>query len=537
MPVERKTDAAGENNSLHATKYKFDQAIGDLIDNSIDAGCKNIQIMIHDQDYTAAGSPKSQGINAKNYPKGLKYLHGEQLYVAMIDDGKGMTADDMEQALIYGFRRDYEDYELGNFGVGLKNSTLSQAYEATIVSKKNEKITCYRISSVHIQGQKIDQLLIREDMETMYPWMSKTDGFEMVMKQIKKLKSGTAILLEGLHKIEKEIGIVGDRDDYLDTIIERLKSQVGLTFHRYLLPGSKIRRTDGSFKNITPIKITINGAPVFSLDPFFTDFKDTKTNHGTLTRDLDVKTNVDGQEVKLEVKSFIIPTDTNIKKDYDAQSLNSKLLKVRPKITFKDMQGFYVYRHQRLIDFASLDPWKTLGAVHGSTAVGRWELQLPPHQANQLQELDFGIDKTKTDIPLGKTVKENLTPFWSKETYQWHLRDTAPYGASSRMKFRTTTTAGVEAKCKDCSMLGHKDKSKPKCIHYTPPPPPKPPTPPTPPTPPITPPIPPPATGGGSVTVQSVTNGELTAVAGNIVNVNLNHPVYEDIKKWFKKQP
>ena len=54
MPVERKTDAVGENNSLHATKYKFDQAIGDLIDNSIDAGSKNVQVMIFDQDYSIA---------------------------------------------------------------------------------------------------------------------------------------------------------------------------------------------------------------------------------------------------------------------------------------------------------------------------------------------------------------------------------------------------------------------------------------------------------------------------------------------------
>ena len=146
-----------------------------------------------------------------------------------------MSAQEMEQALIYGYRRNYEDYELGNFGVGLKNSTLSQAYEATIISKKAGKVTCYRISSVHIQGQKIDQLLLLEDMEAMYPWMSNTDGFKMVMKQIKKAKSGTAILLEGLHKIEKkEIGIIGDRDEYIDTIIERLKeSQIGLTFTVY----------------------------------------------------------------------------------------------------------------------------------------------------------------------------------------------------------------------------------------------------------------------------------------------------------------
>ena len=38
--------------------------------------------------------------------------------------------------LTRGSIREYEDYELGHFGIGLKDATLSQAYEVTVFSKK-----------------------------------------------------------------------------------------------------------------------------------------------------------------------------------------------------------------------------------------------------------------------------------------------------------------------------------------------------------------------------------------------------------------
>ena len=70
---------------------------------------------------------KSSGGQRENYPNGLKNLYGKQLYLTVLDNGNGMNSEEMNDALIYGHRRDYEDYELGHFGVGLKNSTMSQA--------------------------------------------------------------------------------------------------------------------------------------------------------------------------------------------------------------------------------------------------------------------------------------------------------------------------------------------------------------------------------------------------------------------------
>ena len=289
MPRDRKTNPAGENHSHHATKYRFEQALGDLIDNSIDAGATEIYISLADQDYTLAGSKKGQGVNEINYPKGLGYLSGKQLFCLLLDNGNGMTLSEMDDALIYGQRRIYQDYELGQYGVGLKNSTMSQAYEATILSKKNNKINSLRISSVPIQGTGKDQLLEENDFTKLYPWMSKTEGYSMAIKDLEPFSSGTAILLEGMHKIEREIGSIEDRDDYIDKIIKKAKAFIGLTFHKYISDKSKVRRTNGKIKTIPKLKIFFNGAPIEPSDPFFTDFTSSENNHWTLKRNYQQK--------------------------------------------------------------------------------------------------------------------------------------------------------------------------------------------------------------------------------------------------------
>ena len=185
-------------------------------------------------------------------------------------------------------------------------------------------------------------------------------------------------MLEGLHKIERGIGSDVDRDDYIDDIIERLNSQIGLTFHRYLSGNAKIKRTNGTIKQIKKIRILINGRPVHPLDPFFKEFTDDKSNHWTLSRKLTARTLVDGEEVPLDATAYIIPTVTDINTDSTAKILESELMKVRQKISRGELQGIYLYRHQRLIDFASKDPWKTLGKSHNSTVVGRWEITFLP---------------------------------------------------------------------------------------------------------------------------------------------------------------
>ena len=164
MPEAYQTNASGQNADHHSTKYRFEEAIGDLIDNSIDAKATKVEVYFGDQNLIDAGSPATQGKNPFTYPDGLGYLHEKNsAFLIVADNGTGMSATEFTNAIIKGQRRQYAEYELGHFGVGLKKSTMSQSYETTIFTKKDGELSIKRISSVHIQESGKDELLNESD--------------------------------------------------------------------------------------------------------------------------------------------------------------------------------------------------------------------------------------------------------------------------------------------------------------------------------------------------------------------------------------
>lgn len=96
--------------ALSSQGYGFEVAIADLVDNSIDAGAKDV--VIH-------------------------FLRdGDQLVsLLIIDDGEGMTDEGLDVAMTVGGRRNYGRQALGMFGTGLKSASLSHASAVTVVSK------------------------------------------------------------------------------------------------------------------------------------------------------------------------------------------------------------------------------------------------------------------------------------------------------------------------------------------------------------------------------------------------------------------
>ena len=242
MAVVGSKSYVGENYYQHHAGYAFEEMVADIIDNSIGAKSKNITIRFEDCDYTAAGSPGGQGKSLK-YPEGLGYLTGERSYLMIADDGHGMSYAELLESLTKGAIRDYEDYELGHFGIGLKDSTLSQAYEITIFSKKKgESVAILRMSSIWFQERdRYEFMQPHKDFKNDYDWMAKTDGYQNCKKFIDGIDCGTVILMEGLHSQEKAFGDTHSRSDYISMIVDHLDSHLGLVFERYLDPNPLTR--------------------------------------------------------------------------------------------------------------------------------------------------------------------------------------------------------------------------------------------------------------------------------------------------------
>ena len=65
---------------------------GDLVDNSIDAGAENIEIIYNEEVYN----------NRKSF------------YVIVLDDGKGISDSSISSVMNFGAPREYDELELGN---------------------------------------------------------------------------------------------------------------------------------------------------------------------------------------------------------------------------------------------------------------------------------------------------------------------------------------------------------------------------------------------------------------------------------------
>lgn len=105
-------------NSMRSIGYTFKTALADIVDNSISAGAKNIYI---------------------NVP-----INDSELFVSVLDDGRGMTRNELFNAMKYGSNREYSSSDLGRFGLGLKSASLSQCRILTVISKNGSDISGFQ---------------------------------------------------------------------------------------------------------------------------------------------------------------------------------------------------------------------------------------------------------------------------------------------------------------------------------------------------------------------------------------------------------
>ena len=102
-PAPRFMDSIGHN-------YKFETAVADLVDNSIDAEARMVLARFIMESRAMTG-------------------------FVVVDDGRGVAADELISAMTLGGDREYGNNSLGYFGIGLKASSFSQANSLTLASR------------------------------------------------------------------------------------------------------------------------------------------------------------------------------------------------------------------------------------------------------------------------------------------------------------------------------------------------------------------------------------------------------------------
>ena len=164
-------------NSMRFMGYTFESAIADIVDNSISAKCNRIDI---------------------RFPVNPQ----EPCFIAICDNGLGMTKEELFDAMKYGSElkgKHRENYDLGRFGLGLKSASLSQCRKLTDISKKNGILSAYKWD-LDIIEETNNWNIIEYDLEEI-----NNNDFS---KYLPSLQSGTVVLWECFDILKKNVGCV-----------------------------------------------------------------------------------------------------------------------------------------------------------------------------------------------------------------------------------------------------------------------------------------------------------------------------------------
>jgi hypothetical protein len=278
--------AAALVGSLRGVGYSLETAIADILDNSIAAGAKSIEVQWEWND----GEPVGW----------------------ILDDGSGMSADRLVEAMRFGgigpeAERSAED--LGRFGLGLKTASLSQCRELTVVSKTSTGLASFTWDLDQLRKTGGGWDLIEGDAGLS----------SEILDQLKPKKSGTLVIWRKV-----DFGRTTDRPTYESFLadLQRVDAHLGMVFHRFLAGDARA------------LKITLNGSRVNAWDPFL------EKDESTIRSPEQHITGPGGSKVR--VRGFVLPHRDRFGSEIDFE-------KAGGPDGWTAQQGFYVYRQKRLL--------------------------------------------------------------------------------------------------------------------------------------------------------------------------------------------
>lgn len=325
--------------SMRDLGYSLEAAIADLIDNSISANADTVDIICD--------------------------LAGAEPLVVIVDNGDGMTEDNLLDAMRHGTTNPRclrSPRDLGRFGLGLKTATFSQCRSLTVVTAK-EGIRCgaeWDLDRIDRADDWILTILEHEDLGTL-PYVDRIGAH------------GTAVIWRKLDRLVEDEA--GDRlDELVSEKLDAVGRHLSLVFHRFLA---------GEVKGYPRISITINGHVVDAFDPFC------RKNPATQVLPEEV---VRIGEAEVRLQPYVLPHHSRLSvREYDFYQSRSD---------FISNQGAYIYRSGRLMAWGD---WFRLVPKGEATKLARVQIDFP----NSLDEA-WTIDIKKSRARPPHAVRERL---------------------------------------------------------------------------------------------------------------------------------
>lgn len=335
-------DPARVMEGLRDTGYDFNMAMADLVDNSIAANASTIKVYLNPM-------PNSD----------------LRLYIA--DNGCGMTMDGLMNAMRYGSNRRADASSLGKFGLGLKTASTAFCRSLSLLSRGED-------GQVNKVCWDLDEICKINKWKLLQP--SITDDELDLLDDVADGNTGTLVIWEKIDRLLKDYHREGAKKTALKKILEGLEFHFSMVYQRFI---------DVEYTK-KPIKIFLNDKLILPWDPFCLKEKDT-----TPSGKANIKAELpNGEYSYFSVKAYVLPRKENFSSTeaYSSARINN------------DMQGFYIYRENRLLHYGD---WADIRRKDPHFSLARVELSFD----HTLDEA-FNVDIKKSRIHINEDIADYL---------------------------------------------------------------------------------------------------------------------------------
>lgn len=286
---------SGLTRGLGRLPYKFEEAISELIDNSITALATRIEIEIDMQI-------------------------GGKVYIHVLDNGTGISRENLPYAIQYGSNLRKPGPSLSVYGFGMKSASQSFTSSFSLVSRIPDDVLASMIT--------FNQELIESKNQMLHPIEGAPKRYEKLLDRISGEGSATLLVVEDAnHFFPSDSNSLDEKKNkkYVDKKIKSTIEHLRKTYQRFI---------DPSDHRAPNVEIFVNDEKVVPWDPFCA--REGIEPQKEISR---VLRTVKGATGTLTLRGFILPP----KEDFSSEE------SYREADIGPNTHGFYVYRENRLI--------------------------------------------------------------------------------------------------------------------------------------------------------------------------------------------
>lgn len=353
---------------LRDTGYNFNTAAADIIDNSIAANATSVNVS-------------------------LELMNDGRKFVCFGDNGDGMDADALFNAMRYGAPVRSNLASLGKFGLGLKTASTSVCLRLTVISRRqpDEALVKLAWDLEHVEDQN-EWVMLSEPVTA-----DELDWFEELCGD-----KGTLVIWSKCDRLlQKEYDPPGGTQEQaaIRRLSERLREHVGLIYYRFLDTADDRERN---------VRIAIDNEEVQPWNPFYPEkaeqvLPDALQNLEVILEDGSVET--------AHIRAWILPNQR------DLTSEERKLARITNR-----GQGFYIHREGRVIQEGG---WLgVFGAVEPHTSLLRVEFDFD-HRLDHAFKVDVKKSKILFDPALEDELKRRLQPTYREAGNRYRRKERA----------------------------------------------------------------------------------------------------------------